>query len=158
MKQSSLGTYLGRDVDLILAADLVEIDPKAGNGAVTLLWIGPEAWNKENLEQLVEALCRAGVLGISLCGYNADESFSTVLDYLGRVSSPQHVMTSVFHGDIGEAFEKFLLATVPDDSSFENWRRYLTMATISLKDQPTFLELVRQVAARHCHNGKSGSA
>ena len=135
MNRTLIGTYLDRPVILQELAELSELASDGISHAVVLLWLDRGRWNAPGLEEAIRKLASTGVLNITAAGWEADESFSTLLTVLALLPINNHIMTGVIKDTdikdpiedslmIKDAVETFLVSTWPDEERFDDWTEY----------------------------------
>src|SRR5262245_6538396 len=135
MNRTLIGTYLVRPVILQELTELSELASDDISHAVVLLWLDRGRWNVRGLEEAIRKLASTGVLNITTAGWEADESFSTLLTVLAPLLINNHIMTGVIKDTdikdpiedslmIKDAVETFLVSTWPDEERFDDWTEY----------------------------------
>ncbi|MGH9914723.1 MAG: hypothetical protein ACRD63_05480 [Pyrinomonadaceae bacterium] len=107
------------------AENLNDLTTEDVSKALVLLWVGSPSWKYKDLTAVIERLAREGALGITIAGKRADESFDALLETLGSMKLPKHVMTGVDKtDDVGDVVSGFLVAAIPDEARWDDWQEY----------------------------------
>jgi hypothetical protein len=129
MGWKDVGKYLDRKVLFQEAEHLSDLTLKDVSKALILLWLGNPSWRYEDLTALIDRLAREGVLGITVAGKQTDESFDALIETIGSMMLPKHVMTGVDDSDdVDELVSSFFVAAIPDEARWDDWREYRIIA------------------------------
>lgn len=161
-----LGNYLGREVEAVDFSSLDEVTVQRPQETLALLWVARSSWREPELENCFERLARASVLGITVSGYRAKQSFDLLIGVVSRLAELPHIMTSMMDDiDVGNVLSEFLIASLPDTDRFNDWRSY-SVCTVAPHDQRSGLREALQIefkrflsegAFRYGGRGESGS-
>lgn len=128
-KWKEVGEYLDRKIFFQETENLNDFTTDEVSKALILLWLGSPSWKYKDLTVVIEGLAREGALGISVAGKRADDSFDTLIETLGPMELPKHVMTGAYDsGDVDDDVSDFLVAAIPDEARWNDWQEYRIIA------------------------------
>lgn len=145
MNLKKVGEYLDRKVTFQETENLTDLTIKDVSSALVLLWLGSPSWKYKDLTTLIERLARENVLGITVAGKRADESFDALIETLGSMTLPKHIMTGVDKtDDVYDVVSGFLASAIPDGARFDDWQEYRVIAIGSSEQRQEVLDSVHK--------------